>query len=59
MKPLTENGDARVHTRSMLLFGRLIVTEQFAFCDCVTVPPGHSAESNAPPELLLTLKVKS
>src|SRR6185436_20978725 len=43
----------------MLSFGRLMVTLQpfGPFCD--VVPPGHSAESNTPPELLFTENVKS
>jgi hypothetical protein len=41
----------------MLSFGRLMVTLQPVGPFCVAVPPGHSAESNTPPELLLTLKV--
>jgi hypothetical protein len=43
----------------MLLFGRLIVMLQPVGPFRVAVPPGHSAESNNPPELLLTVKVKS
>jgi hypothetical protein len=43
----------------MLLFGRLMVTLQPVGPFCVAVPPGHSAESKAPPLLLFTVKVKS
>src|SRR5262245_52682194 len=42
----------------MLLLGRLMVTLQPVGPFCAAVPPGHSAESNTPPELLLTLNVK-
>jgi hypothetical protein len=37
----------------------LIVTLQPVGPFCVAVPPGHSAESNTPPLLLLTLNVNS
>ena len=42
----------------MLAFGFWMVTPQLvaAVCDCE--PPGHSAESNTPPLLLFTVKVK-
>jgi len=59
VQPFTENGEASVHTRSMLLLGRLMVTVQLGFCDCWAVPPGHSAESKAPPLLLFTVKVNT
>jgi len=52
------NGLASPHTRSMLSFGRLMVRLQPATGVWVAVPPGHSAESNTPPELLFTVKVK-
>ena len=42
----------------MLSFGRLMVTLQPGTSVCVAVPPGHSAESKAPPVLLFTVKVK-
>ena len=58
MAELTLNGAASVHTLSMLSLGRLMVTLHPAAPVCVAVPPGHSAESNAPPVLLFTVKVK-
>jgi hypothetical protein len=58
-KELTENGDASVQTLSMLSFGRLMVTLQPVGPFSDVVPPGHSAESNTPPELLFTVNVKS
>jgi len=58
VKLATENGAASEQTRSMLPFGRLIVTLQFAFCACVAVPPGHWAEVKGPPVLLFTRNVK-
>jgi hypothetical protein len=36
----------------------LTVTLHPACAVCVEVPPGHSAESNAPPVLLFTVNVK-
>src|SRR5262249_55565603 len=50
--------DESEHTRSMLPPGRVTVTLQPVDELCDDVPPGHSAESNTPPELLLTVKVK-
>jgi len=52
------NGAPRLQTWSMLLLGRLIVSEHPATGVWIAVPPGHSAESNGPPLLLLTVKVK-
>ena len=43
----------------MLSFGRLMVTLQPVGPLSVAVPPGHCAELNAPPLLLLTLNVNS
>ena len=57
LKLLIENGAASVHTRSTLLFGRLMVTPQPVTALCEAVPPGHSAESTRPPVLLFTVNV--
>ena len=54
---MTENGEASVHARSTLSFGRLIVTLHPETTLCEAVPPGHSAESNTPPLLLFTVNV--
>ena len=40
-----------------MLFGRLMVTLHPETTLCEVVPPGHSAESNAPPLLLFTVNV--
>ena len=56
---MTENGLASVQTLSMLSLGRLMVMLQTEAPPMfwLTVPPGHSAESKAPPVLLFTVKV--
>src|SRR5215212_4246130 len=54
----TEKRDDSEHTRSMFPAGRVTVTLQPVDVLCDDVPPGHSAESNRPPLLLDTVKVK-